>query len=953
LFTGKMTYNHFLLGMIAAMLLLMGCSGIHITTSDTNPDRFHKGAVIPIDTALLLGKFSNGLSYYILENRKPENRAHLWLVVNAGSVLEDEDQLGLAHFTEHMAFNGTRNFARQEIINYLESIGMKFGPEINAFTSFDETVYMLQLPTDSAEVIEKGFQILADWARNVSFETEEVDKERGVIIEEWRLGRGAEMRMLDEQLPGILKGSRYAERLPIGKVEVIRNFDPQRLKRFYADWYRPDLMAVIAVGDFNTGRIVDILAEYFEKIPGMTDPRERETYAVPDHEETIFAIATDPEATNTSIAVYYKTDVLPEETIEDYRRIIMEQIFTRMLNVRLYELLNQADPPFLFGYVSSSNLVRTLHVNSLNVGVKEDGIIRGLETILTEASRVKKHGFTQSELDRTKTWMLRRMERAYIERDKTESFRFATEYMRNFLEGEPIPGIAYEYQAVNHLLPGITLEEINKMVKKWLGESNRVVLVNAPEKERIEIPDEDSLLAVFAGIRKKDILPYEDAVLAMPLMEELPEVGGIVKENRDEKLGTTTWTLSNGIRVILKPTDFKNDEVTFQGFSPGGHSLVETNDYRSVRASAEIIKLSGVGKFELNALNKKISGKVVSVFPYINEFHEGITGSASPEDLETMFQLIYLYLVRPRKDVKAYQSYKTRMEGFIQNRHGSPEAAFYDTILVTMAQYHMRKRPWSTKLLDEIDPEVSWNIYNERFEDMDDFTFVFVGKFDPDSMKPLANRYLGNLPGTDREETWRDTGIFSPEGVIKKTIYRGQEEKSMVSLIFTGKHPWSRESNYAITSMTNVMRIKLRETLREDLSGTYGTSIGSSLSLFPREEYRINISFGCEPERVDEMIGAVWQVIDSVKAYGPDTSYIEKVKETQRRSFETQLEQNRFWLNNLVAYAMRGQDPALILEYPHLIETLDPKMIQDAAKSFFNKENYVQVVLKPEKKIPE
>ncbi len=697
------------------------------------------------------------------------------------------------------------------------------------------------------------------------------------------------------------------------------------------------------------GRSWILLGKYFEKIPRKTDPRERTVYTVPDHEETVFAIAADPEATNTTLAIYYKMQVLPEETVDDYRRMLMEQLFTRMMNIRLYELLNQAVPPFLYGYVSHSNLVRTMNINSLNVGVNEDGIMRGLETILTEASRVQKHGFTQSELDRTKIWLLRRMEKAYIERDKTASARFASEYMRNFLENEPIPGIAYEYQAASKLLPGIALDEINDLVDEWVKDSNRVILINAPDKAEVEVPDEEALISVFTSVSQKDILPYEDAVSDRPFMEDMPVMAEVVEESEQKELGILSWRLSNGIRIILKPTELKNDEVLFQGFSPGGHSLAATEDYRSVRASAEIIKLSGVAGFDLNDLNKKLSGKVVSVFPYINELTEGITGQASPEDIETMFQLIYLYLTRPRKDANAYESYKARMEGFIQNRHGSPDAAFYDTIMVTMGQYHMRKRPWSTKLLDEIDPEVSWDFYNERFEDADDFTFVFVGKFDPDSLRPLVIKYLGNLPVTDREETWRDTGIIPPEGVIKKAIYRGQEEKSQVGLIFTGEHPWSREDNYAISSMTSIMRMKLRETLREDLSGTYGTRIGSSLSLYPREEYSISISFGCEPDRVDELIGAVFQVIDSMQVYGPDTRYVDKVKETQRRSFESQLEQNRFWLSNLVSYAMREKDPAIILEYPALIETLNPTMVKDAAVTFFNKENYVQVILKPEK----
>lgn len=949
LIDGRVKFSHYLLSILAATLSLIAGSEVYAMTKDTIPDMISEAEAIPVDSAILMGQFSNGLTYYILENRKPENRAQLWLVVNAGSILEDEDQLGLAHFTEHMAFNGTKNFARHEIINYLESIGIKFGPEINAFTGFDETVYMLQLPTDSAEVIEKGFQILADWAQHVSFEPEEVDKERGVVIEEWRLGRGAEMRMLDQQLPGILKASRYAERLPIGKMEVIENFDHQSLKRFYSDWYRPDLMAVIAVGDFEAGGIRDLLGRYFEKIPGKADPRERKIYSVPGHDETVFALATDPEATNTKLAIYFKTEVLPEETVGDYRRMLTEQLFTRMVNIRLYELLNQADPPFLFGYVSSSNLVRTLNINSLNIGVKEDGIMFGLESILTEAARIERHGFTQSELDRTKTWLLRRIEKSYRERDNTESSRFAAEYMRHFLEDEPIPGIDYEFQAVGQLLPGIQLEEINDLVGDWMGETNRVVLLSAPEKEGLEIPGEEALLSIFASVGQKEIPPYEDAITDQPLMKELKLTAYVSDEAEREELGITRWKLSNGIQVILKPTDIKNDEVLFQGFSLGGHSLVRTKNYKSARAAPEIIKLSGVGEFDLNALNKKLNGKVVSVFPYINELTEGVTGSASPDDLETMFQLIYLYLTRPRRDIEAYQSYKTRMEGYIQNRSGSPEAAYYDTIMVTMAQYHLRKRPWSLETLNEINPKASWKIYNDRFKDLDDFTFVFVGKFDIDSIRPLILQYLGNLYGAPRVESWKDTGIYPPEGVIKKTVYRGQEEKSQVSLNFTGQHPWSRIDNYAISSMASVMRMKLRETLREDLSGTYGTRIGSSLSLYPREEYSISISFGCEPDRVDELIGAVFQVIDSMQVYGPDTSYIDKVKETQRRSFESQQERNRFWLSNLVSYAMRKDDPALILAYPDLIDSLDPEMIQDATRSFFNMDNYVQVVLKPEK----
>jgi len=908
---------------------------------------FQLADTLPLDPDVIRGKLDNGLTYYIRENKKPENRAQVWLAVNAGSVLEDEDQKGLAHFIEHMAFNGTENFAEHDIIDYLESIGMKFGPEINAYTGFDETVYMLQLPTDSVEILEKGFEILNEWANRISFEEEEIEKERGVVIEEWRLGRGAQMRMLDKQLPIILKDSRYTERLPIGSKEGLETFTHESLKRYYHDWYRPDLMAVIAVGDFNSDQFLSIIESKFSDMPVRENTRPREVFPVPDHEETLFAIATDPEATSTSVSVYYKNDILPESTVSDYRRMLTEQLFSRMLNLRLYELLNQAEPPYLYAFTLRNSLVRTKSIYSLNVAVKEDGINLGLETALTEAMRVQKHGFTGSELERTKTWLIRRIEKSYQEHNKTESRRYASEYLRNFFENEPIPGIAYEYDAVRELVPNITLDEVNLLAEQWLSEKNRVVLLNAPEKQGLSNPGEPALKSIFDSAETKDILPYEDGASEEPLLENLQTYANIISETPVDELNISIWTLSNGIKVILKPTDFKNDEILFQGFSPGGNSLVENSQYRSSRAATEIISISGLGEFDLNTLNKKLAGKVVSVFPYIKELSEGLVGNASSRDMETMFQMIYLYMTRPRKDSSAYLSYKSRMQGFIENRFSDPEAAYYDTLQVTLGNYHYRKRPWSMEMLEEIDPADYYNIYLDRFSDAGDFTFVFVGSFDPDTLRPFIKTYLGSLPSAGRKEYWKDVGVNIPEGIIKKTVYRGIENKSRVSLTFSGDYNWTRESNYAISSMASVLRIKLREILREDLSGTYGTSVSASTSLYPKEEYRISISFGCAPERSEELSSTIFSVIDSLQNFTVDQSYITKVRETQKRSFETNRMQNRFWLSNLVSYTFMGMDPSIILEFPELVNSLDPVIVQDAAKKYFDTDNYVMVVLKP------
>jgi zinc protease len=908
-------------------------------------------AIIPIDSAVTKGKFDNGFTYYIKTNKKPENRAYLWLVVNAGSVLEDEDQQGLAHFVEHMAFNGTKNFAKHELIDYLESIGMQFGPEVNAYTGFDETVYMLEVPTDSTEYIEKGFQILEDWAHQISFEPEEIDKERGVIIEEWRLGRGADQRMRDKQLPILFSDSRYAKRLPIGKKEIIESFDHSSLLRFYKDWYRPDLMAIVAVGDFDKKQIGEIIERHFASIPVNKDSRERYSFPVPDHAETLFAVATDPEASRTTIEIMYKCDPPPQSTIADYRRMLTERLYTRMLNIRLYELLNQAKPPYLFGYSVKTSLVKTKGVYELAAAVHEEGVEKGLEALLTESNRVRQNGFTQSELDRTKSELLREMEQYFKERDKTESESYAGEYQRNFLEEEPIPGIRYEYELSQVLIPGITLDEINNMVNTLMTEKNRVVMISAPEKEGSLIPDRNQLLDIFAKMDEQKVEAYVDEVSEKPLLGKISQTSTIKKEKNHPETGLIEWRLSNGIRIILKPTDFKNDELQFQGFSTGGTSLINDAEYVSGNSAADVISLSGVGEFDLNDLNKKLTGKVVTVFPYISDLTEGVIGDASPEDMEIMFQLIYLYMTAPRKDTVAFRSYQTRMKGYIENRSADPEAAFSDTLMVTLAKYHPRQKPWSIDMLDQIDYNILFDFYRERFADAGDFTFIFVGNFTPDKIKPLVTYYLGGLPSIKRKETWKDNGLNYPEGIIKKTVIKGIEPKAIVSMNFTGKAKWSRENNYMLQSLGSVLDIKLREVIREDKSGTYGVSVSSVLNLYPRQNYKVTISFGCDPGRTEELINSVFQVLDSLKTYGPKDIYITKVRETELRSYETNLKENAFWLRALQSYYFQGQNPELILKYPELVKTLTSARIQKAAIQYLNKNDYVQVVLLQEGKL--
>jgi zinc protease len=863
--------------------------------------------------------------------------------------LENDDQRGLAHFAEHMGFNGTKHFAKQELIDYLESIGMQFGPEVNAYTSFDETVYFLHVPTDSADFVETGFQILEDWAHLITFEDEEIDKERGVIVEEWRLGRGAYMRMLDKQLPILFKDSRYADRLAIGKKEIVESCSYETLKNFYRDWYRPDMMAIVAVGDFDKNWIYNLMEKHFAAIPAVENPRERILYPVPNHDDVLFAIATDPEARYTEIDIYFKSELRTQKTVADYRELLMEQLFNNMLNTRLREIVQKSDPPFVDAFSSKGRFVRTKGVYFLGAIVKENGIERGLDALLTEAIRVRQHGFTPSELERTKAQILRNAEQKYKEADKTESPRIAQNFVYNYLNDEPIPSAKQELALTKQLLSGIQINEVNELVNQWITDNNTVVRLSAPEKEGVKIPSEKELLAVYKAAVIKEIQPYVDAVSDEPLVAIPPKPSELVKEVKHEKLGVTELWLSNGVHVVLKPTDFKNDEILFVAYSHGGNSLVSDKNFISALLAPDIINESGVDRFNSIELQKKLTGKVVNVYPFIDDLSEGFSGRTSPQDIETMFQLIYLYTISPREDKEAYESLISRYKAFLENRSANPEQAFQDTVQVTLAQHHFRARPLSLSLLDELNQAEAFKFYKDRYADASDFNFFFVGNFEIDKIKPLIQSYLGSLPDIGRKESWKNVGISSPKGVIKKEIHKGIEPKSRVQVTFSGPYEGGFENYYRISSLASVLDIKLREILREDLGGTYGVSVYQDVFILDRKEYHFNISFGCSPDRVNEMTSTLFQQIDSIKTFGPKDIYISKVQETQKRAHEVDLKDNNYWLQELRYKHYFGEDWMPILTYPEYVATLSPNLVKAVANKYLDTNNYVQVVLYPEK----
>lgn len=904
---------------------------------------------LPLDPQVTVGTFPNGMRYLIRVNAKPEKRAELRLVVNAGAVLEDDDQVGLAHFVEHMAFNGTTHFPKGEMVKFLESTGMRFGPSINAGTSHDQTVYMLQIPTDKPEIFAKSFVVLEDWAHNLSFDPAEIDKERGVIIEEWRLRRGAAARMQDQQYPVLLKGSRYADRNVIGTVQNLESFTYETLQRFYRDWYRPDLMTVIAVGDFEKVAVEKLLRQHLLSIPAARNPRSRPVFPIPAHADTLYAIATDKEATSTSVAVYNKMPLRDTSTVGAYRHDIVEGLVTGMLNRRLSDLAQKADPPFLAGMIGRGRFVRSAEASIVQALVKEGGIERGLDAVYTEAERAARFGFVATELDRQKKDVLRAQERMYLERDKQESGRYAAEYIRHATDAEPIPGIAFEHELHQRFVPEITLDEVNRVMTSLLGEGSRVVVVSASEKPGVPVPDAAKLAAVMGGVPGKPLQAYVDTVADAVLMETSPKAGSVVKTTKRDPWDITEWELSNGVRVVLKPTAFKQDEILFRATSPGGTSLASDADYVAASTASQVIAAGGVGAFSAIDLRKVLAGKVARVSPVIGGVEEGLSGSASPKDLETLFQLIHLSFTRPRADATIFGVLTSQMRTILASQAASPAFAFSEAIQSALYQNHFRARPMTPAIVDEMSLDRSLAFYKDRFADASDFTFVFVGSFDVAAMQPLVEQYLGSLPSTDRKETWKDVGLKPATGTVEKTVKKGIEPQSQVAIVLSGPFAWNREQRVAIRAAASVLETRLRETLREELSGTYGVSVAPVIEQIPREQFMMNIRFGCNPARAEELTKVVFKEIEAFKSGGPTEKQVSDIREQLIRDFETNTTQNAYLLGQIWLRYQMPQDLGEFFTLNEFYKTVDAAMIQKAAKAYFDTANRVQVTLLPEK----
>ena len=905
---------------------------------------------LPLDKTVTIGKLPNGLTYYIKPNAKPENKIELRLVLNAGSINETDDQLGLAHMAEHMAFNGTKNFKKNDIVSFLQDIGVGFGSDLNANTGFDRTIYILPIPTDKKENIEKGFRVLEDWAHNVTYLDNDIDNERAIILEESRLGKGADERMFKKVLPMYLKGSLYAERLPIGKDSIIKSFKHETIRNYYKDWYRPDLMAVIVVGDITTQEAEAMIKKHFSNLSNPKNAPERKYAEVFPYAQSDAMVVTDKEATTyDAVVVFPSYKVAAPVTVGEYATDIAKSLFTSMLNKRLQELTQQENPPFVYAGAQFGGFARGYESFEVYAGSGDKEPTLAVKTTMEEIEKVKRFGFTEPELERAKKNILATYERAYNDRSKTESSSFVEEYINNFLEQEPIPGIVAEYDIIKQVVPAITLADVNKVTDRIKSNQNIFAYITGPESGSVKIPAPADLLNTIALAEKADVKPYQEKAVAADLLAQKPTAGKVISTKTNVALGTTELTLSNGLTVILKPTDFKDDEILMGASRYGGTSNYGIADKYSANYANGVVSSMGFGNFSPVDLQKVLAGKSVSASPFISTTTEGINGNSTVKDIETMFQLAYLKLTSPRKDTSLFKSFVQKNKAQLAMIGANPEAVFIDTTVNT----YYNNNPFTpinvpkAVYFDSINVDRALEIYRERLGDVTGMHFVFAGSFKPETIIPLIETYIASLPASGKKTGFTDRKVRPVTGIKSMKVFKGQEQKSMVVKFYSGEVPYSDDLAFRASAISEVLNIRIIEELREKIQGIYGGGVFGEVRKVPYQNYRFIAQLPCGPEKVDTLLKALQAEIDAIVKAGPSLQNLNKVKQQWRESHKEQIKQNGPWLQHLLASKSEGGDINRFVKFESYIDKLTVKEVQDAAKLFFNGKNQFTSVLMP------
>jgi zinc protease len=903
-------------------------------------------AVTPLDPQIKVGHLANGLTYYVMKHGKPAHRAALWLAVDAGSVLEDDDQRGLAHFVEHMAFNGTKRFPKQDIVNYIEKIGMDFGADLNAYTSFDQTVYQLTVPTDDPAILHEGIEIIHDWAGDVTFDPAEVDKERGVVLEEWRTGRGAFERINAKQWPVMFAGSRYAERLPIGLPETLKTAKRDTIARFYKDWYRPDNMAVIAVGDFDPAAVEKMITERFGDLTNPNPERPRTRPAVPHDQPTAVTIASDPEFPFTQVSIIDKLDHRPERTKGDFRRFVLENLYNEMMGARFAELELDPASPFMFaGSSTGGGAVRGGDTYVRQAQAKDGKVKEALVALVEESARVEQFGFVQTELDRAKLRALASSDQEMKEWDKVADSELADEITRNFFEQEQMGGRALEHAYTKEVLASVTLADLDHLARSWSSSTTgRVIAIAAGATS--QLPSEAEVKQLVDAARTAPLVAWRDVGADKPLIAQLPRPGAITKETFDEALGATVWTLSNGIRVVVKPTTFQNDEILLDGWQKGGTSVLSDTDFGQVRFPG-LLTAMGVGDLDPPTLEKVLSGHLVNVSAGYSELAETVSGSSRPADLETMLQLAYLRMTAPRKDLRAFAAWKHDQLEWIQHRKVLPEVRFWEQMGTLRTNNHLRHRPQTEAMLEAVDPDKAIKVFRSRYRDFSSFTFTFVGNIDPVVLRPLVAIYLASLPGTGAPSQWRDIGVRFATGPVTRTILAGTEPKSHVMIDVTASDTWSLAAERDAEILSKVLEIRLREVMREEMGGVYGVSVSASMIREPQGRRDLEISFTCDPQNVDKLEHAALGEIAQLAKDGVAEGYLAKVREQLRREHETNVKDNGWWSQALRAALWSGEDFKAMTDVDAIAARATSANVKASAHRFFDPKKVILGVMRP------
>lgn len=909
---------------------------------------------IPVDKNVRIGKLENGLTYYIRRNTTNEKRADFYIAQKVGSILEEPQQRGLAHFLEHMAFNGTKHFPGTDkalgLVPWCESVGIKFGTNLNAGTGIDQTIYNISnAPVTRDGIIDSCLLILHDWSNDLLLSDKEIDKERGVIHEEWRSRMSASQRFQEKAMPVIYPGSKYADCSPIGTMEVVDNFKYQVLRDYYEKWYRPDLQGLVIVGDIDVDIIEAKIKSLFADIAKPVNPATRIYFPVEDNKEPIVFIGKDKEQQNVQIIVFNKHDAFPDSLKNNMQYLLQNYakgMISVMINARLNELKQTANPPYIYAS-SYDQMFFASRTKSSFTGIaicKDDDIELALTSLLRETERAKRFGFTESEYVRARAEYISQLESDYNERAKTKNSTYVNQYIKNFLSNEPIPSIEDKFTIINEIAPKIPISMINETMKSFFTEGNLVITLFGPDKEDIIYPTKEKLLDISNKVKTENITAYVDKVSNEPLIAKSPKAGKVVSKKENTIYGTTTLTLSNGVKIIVKKTDFKANEIHMKAISLGGNSLIPNSELTNMKALYNVATLGGLGNFSTINLEKTLAGKQVYVDPYIEENVEGVNGFCTPKDLETMLQLTYLTFTSPRMDMDVFKSYIKREKASLENMEANPMVAFHDSIEATNFNNHPRALRLKKEMLDKIDYQKCINLYKERFRNAGDFTFTLVGNVDLAKATPLLEKYLGSLPSTNKKETFKDQNIDIRKGIITNEFYKKQETaKASVQITYSGKCKYNLENEVLINALSQILTIVYTEKVREQEGGTYGVHVNGEITKLPKETVKLSIYYQTDPSKKNKLTQIIFDEATAMTKVCTSETNLTKVKEYLLKKNKENLKENKFWLTNIINSVFNNVD--MTTNYEAVVNKLTTTDIMKFAQSLFNQNNRIEVTM--------